>query len=68
MAESPQAWIATARARTGEEVGERLSSFHEFAEDLDGSDHNFCGDLFLALLAFGHNGSRGKHELRPSGN
>ncbi|KAF4634062.1 hypothetical protein G7Y89_g4039 [Cudoniella acicularis] len=68
MAESPQAWIAAARARTGEEVGERLNSFHEFAENLDGSDHNFCGDMFLALLAFGHNGGKINHALRPSGN
>ena len=56
MAQSPQAWIAAARARTGGEVGERLISFHEFGESLDGSDPNFCGDMFLALLAFGHNG------------
>jgi hypothetical protein len=56
MAESPQAWIAAARARTGEEVGEQLNSFHEFAGNLDGSDQDFCGDIFLALLAFSHNG------------
>jgi len=65
MAESPQAWIAAARVRTGEEVGERLNSFHEFAENLVGSDRNFCGDMFLALVAFAHNGY---HNLRPSGN
>jgi len=68
MAESPQAWIAAARARTGEEVGERLNSFHEFAGNLDGSDPNFCGDIFLVLLAFGHNGGRINHGLRPNGN
>ncbi len=45
MAESPQAWIATAQSRNGEEVGERLSPFHEFAEHLDGSDFTFCGDV-----------------------
>ncbi|OKL61574.1 hypothetical protein UA08_03439 [Talaromyces atroroseus] len=56
MAESPQAWIAAARARTGEEVGEQLNSFHEFAISCDGSDLSFCGDEFLALLAFAHNG------------
>ncbi|KAH6665528.1 hypothetical protein B0J14DRAFT_233399 [Halenospora varia] len=56
MAESPQAWIAAAQARTGEEVGERLTSVHEFAESHDGSDPNFCGDMFLDLLAFAHNG------------
>jgi hypothetical protein len=68
MAELPQAWIAAARARTGEEVGERLNSFHEFAENLDGSDSDVCGDVFLALLAFGHNGARKNHELRSGGN
>lgn len=71
MAESPQAWIAAARARNGEEVGERLNSFHEFAEHLNGSDLNFCGDMFLALIAVshnGHNGSRRVHEPRLSGN
>lgn len=56
MAESPQAWIAAAGARTSEEVGERLNSFHEFAEGLCGPDHTFCGDMFLGLLAFAHNG------------
>ncbi len=56
MAESPQAWIAAGRARTGEEIGEELSSFHEFAEHIDKSDMGFCGDIFLTLLAFGHNG------------
>jgi hypothetical protein len=68
MAESPQAWIAAARARTGEEVGERLISFHKFAGNLDESDLNFCGDMFLALLAFGHNGGGRNHDLGPSGN
>ena len=66
MAESPQAWIAAAHARTGEEVGERLNSIHEFAEKLDRSD-NFRGDVFLALLAFGHNGGERSHELTPGG-
>ncbi|KUJ06574.1 uncharacterized protein LY89DRAFT_405987 [Mollisia scopiformis] len=56
MAESPQAWIAAAKAKTGEEVGERLSSLHEFAEGLNRSEHTFYGDIFLALLAYGHNG------------
>jgi hypothetical protein len=68
MAESPQAWIAAARARTGEEVGERLDSIHKFAENLDRSDLTICGDLFLAMVAFGHNGARWSHELRPCGN
>jgi hypothetical protein len=64
MAESPQAWIAAAGTKSGEEVGERLNSFHEFADGLDGSDSHFCGDVFLALLAFGHNG----HKKRCGGN
>ncbi|RDW75409.1 hypothetical protein BP6252_06551 [Coleophoma cylindrospora] len=68
MAESPQAWIAAARVRTGEEVGERLNSLHEFAESCDGSDPDFGGDMFLALLTLGHNGARRNHERRPGGN
>lgn len=63
MADSPQAWIAAARSRTGEEVGERLSSLHEFAEDFPGSDPDICGDEFLALVAFSHNGRGKSHEF-----
>lgn len=66
MAESPQAWIAAAGARTGDEVGQQLNSLHEFAESLHVSplvDHNFRGDLFLTLLVYAHNGGS-----RPSGN
>jgi hypothetical protein len=55
MADSPQAWIAAARAKTGEEVGEHLSSFHTFAENFEGTA-DFGGDMFLALLANIHNG------------
>ncbi|KAL2826870.1 hypothetical protein BDW59DRAFT_62111 [Aspergillus cavernicola] len=55
-AESPQAWIAATGVRTGEEVGERLISYHKFAVNLDGSNFDFRGDTFLALLAFSHNG------------
>ena len=64
MAESPQAWIAAARARTGKEVGEHLRSLHEFAESLDGDDLGFCGDMFLALLVSSHNGHRGQARTR----
>ncbi|KAL2821433.1 hypothetical protein BDW59DRAFT_181201 [Aspergillus cavernicola] len=63
MAESPQAWIAAAGARHGEEVGEQLISFHQFAESYHGSDYDFRGDSFLTLLVFSHNGGR-----LPSGN
>ncbi len=59
MAESPQAWIAVAHARSGEEVGERLSSYHEFAEACHGRTPHFCGDGFLTLVAFAHNGIGG---------
>lgn len=58
MAGSPQAWIAVAGTRTGQEVGEQLISFHEFGETLDGSDDDFHGDNFLALVALGHNGAQ----------
>ncbi|KAL3478702.1 hypothetical protein BJX99DRAFT_256118 [Aspergillus californicus] len=58
MAVSPQAWIATAGVRAGEEVGERLVSYHEFAESLDRSNSDFHGDTFLSLLAFAHNGAK----------
>lgn len=56
MAESPQAWIAAARARTGEEVGERLQSYHEYSESLIGVKDDFHGDVFLKLLVNSHNG------------
>lgn len=68
MSESPQAWIAAARARSGEDVGERLTSFHEFAETQKDSDPDFGDDMFLILLTFGHNGAKRMHELRPGGN
>ena len=59
MAESPQAWISVAQVRIGEEVGERLSSYHEFAESVHGQTSELCGDIFLALLMFAHNGLGG---------
>ncbi|KIW13079.1 hypothetical protein PV08_08266 [Exophiala spinifera] len=59
MAESPQAWIASAHARCGEEVGEQLKSYHEFAEACHGQTPDFGGDPFLTLLAFAHNGLGG---------
>lgn len=59
MAESPQAWIAAAHARCGEEVGERLNSYHEFAESWKGRTPDFCGDVFLGLVTFVHNGLGG---------
>jgi len=68
MAQSPQAWIAAAGVRTGEEVGEQLNSFHEFAEKLEGSDPTFHGDSFLHLLVFSHNGSKRNHSPGPRGN
>ncbi|KAL4922672.1 hypothetical protein BDW62DRAFT_215696 [Aspergillus aurantiobrunneus] len=68
MAESPQSWIAIARAKFGEEVGEQLISFHKFAESLNGSDVDFRGDSFLALLAYGHNGVEQRTHSLPSGN
>lgn len=61
MAESPQAWIASARARSGEEVGDQLNSFHEFAESLahHGQALDLHGDIFLTLLKYAHNGLGG---------
>lgn len=56
MAETPQAWIAAAHVRMGNEVGEVLSSLHEFGENVKKSDVYFCGDVFMRLAAFGHNG------------
>lgn len=58
MAGSPQDWIAVAGTRTGQEIGEQLISFHEFGETLNGSDDDFHGDSFLALVALGHNGAQ----------
>ena len=59
MAESPQAWISVAHTKSGEQVGEQLSSYHEFAEAFHGQSPDFCGDLFLILAAFAHNGLGG---------
>jgi hypothetical protein len=59
MAGSPQAWIAAAHAKLGEEVGERLNSYHEFAEAGRGQEPDLCGDLFLALVISAHNGLGG---------
>ncbi|KAL4923094.1 Zn(II)2Cys6 transcription factor domain-containing protein [Aspergillus undulatus] len=55
MAGSPQAWIAAAGAKSGQEVEEQLISFHEFAENVSGLK-DFRGDSFLELVAFAHNG------------
>lgn len=55
LAESPQAWIATAGAKLGKEVGEQLSSMHAFAQDIDMKSPDFSGDIFLTLIAIGHN-------------
>ena len=55
MAESPQAWIAVANTRLGEDVGERLNSYHEFAEACHDEMPDFCGDVLLTLVAFTHN-------------
>lgn len=65
LAESPQAWIATAGAKLGKEVGERLSSLHEFAQDIDMASPDYSGDIFLTLIVIGHNG---RHTNRTSGN
>ncbi|KAH8647180.1 hypothetical protein BX600DRAFT_518464 [Xylariales sp. PMI_506] len=60
MAESSKAWIAAAHVRLAGDVGERLSSYHEFAEAFrGGSTPDFCGDVFLTLLAYVHNGLGG---------
>ncbi|KAJ6031621.1 hypothetical protein N7540_002353 [Penicillium herquei] len=57
MAESPQAWIAAAHARCGEEVGEELTSYHTFAAGVRGQTLDFGGDVLLTLAAFAHNGA-----------
>lgn len=59
MAESPQAWIAAAHARRGEEVGEQLISYHEFGEAFRGQTPDFYGDVFLTLVVYAHNGLGG---------
>ena len=59
MAESPQGWIAVAQTKCGEEVGELLNSYHEFAESFHGQTPDFYGDVFLTLVAFAHNGLGG---------
>ncbi|KAL7899972.1 hypothetical protein HDV63DRAFT_372352 [Trichoderma sp. SZMC 28014] len=56
LSESPQAWIAAAGVKLGKDVGEQLSSLHEFAQDLDMASPNFSGDIFLTLIVIGHNG------------
>lgn len=59
MAETPQGWIAAAHARSGEEVGEQLVSYHTFSEAVRGHTTNFCGDAFMTLLVYAHNGIHG---------
>jgi hypothetical protein len=57
MAQTPQAWIAAAKVRSGAEVGVQLSSVHEFAEEMAGKQSGgFCGDLLMALVTLAHNG------------
>lgn len=59
MAESPQAWLAVAHAKFGEEVGDRLNSYHEFAEAFRGETPDFGGDVLLTLVVVAHNGVGG---------
>jgi hypothetical protein len=59
MAESAQAWMTAVHAKFGEEVGERLNSYHEFSETFRGRMLHFCGDLFLTLVVVAHNGHNG---------
>ncbi|RDW93599.1 Zn(II)2Cys6 transcription factor domain-containing protein [Aspergillus mulundensis] len=54
MAESPQAWIANAGVKYGEQVGEQLISFHEFGLSHHKPGDDFRGDAFLSLVAVGH--------------
>ncbi|KAL4911227.1 hypothetical protein BDW74DRAFT_6283 [Aspergillus multicolor] len=54
VAESPQAWIANAGVRHGEEVGEQLISFHEFGQSHHKPGDDFWGDSFLSLVAISH--------------
>lgn len=68
MAQSPQAWLAAAGASRGEDVGEQLNSFHEYAESVRGTDPQFCGDILLDMLATTHNGPTGRCEVTTSGN
>ncbi|KAL2847236.1 hypothetical protein BJY01DRAFT_212740 [Aspergillus pseudoustus] len=56
MATSPQAWIAAAGAKNGEDVGEKLISLHEFGKRAAGAGRDFREDTFLALLSYAHNG------------
>lgn len=56
-AESPQAWIATAGARIGSEVGTHLQSFHEFGGRVSKS-FNLDDDTFLMLVQVAHNGKK----------
>jgi hypothetical protein len=59
MARSPQAWISAAHAGFSEEVGQRLNSYHEFTEAFHAQTPDFCGDVFLTLLTYVHNGLGG---------
>lgn len=68
MARSPQAWLSAAGVSNSEHVGEEPNSFHEYAESIKGSDAQFCGDIFLDMLATSHNGPTGMCEIRTSGN
>lgn len=57
MAMSPQAWIAAAGCKIGQQVGTQLTSVHEFGTNMKATDSTFCGDQFLSMVVISHNGS-----------
>ena len=78
MATTPQGWIGAAGVRRGEDVGERLESYHAYGErvrrdleaDLErdggggGGGGVYQEDVFFMLLAYGHEGWMGHWDDR----
>lgn len=56
LAETPQAWIASAGARRGQDVQTELVSWHEFSTNHPVIPMGTDGDIFMSMMLVAHNG------------
>lgn len=56
QAETPQAWIAAAGERRGQDVKTELVSWHEFSTGCPTISMETDGDMFLSMMLVSHNG------------
>ncbi|KAJ5612043.1 hypothetical protein N7510_005237 [Penicillium lagena] len=56
LAETPQAWIASAGERRGQDVPTKLVSWHEFSISRPVIPMGPDGDMFMSMLLVSHNG------------